>query len=71
MNSENFGKLRLILKRFRAEEDGQDLVEYALLLCFLGLVAVASLHSVGTSVTGLLSTFLSVTTAHGAWTSGS
>jgi len=38
------------LKAFAREEDGQDLVEYALLLAFIALAAIASLTAVRTSL---------------------
>lgn len=36
-----------LFKRFIRDEDGQDLVEYALLLVFLALMAVTSLPVLG------------------------
>jgi Flp pilus assembly pilin Flp len=39
-----------ILKAFWQEEEGQDLVEYSLLLAFIALAAVALLGSAGGSV---------------------
>ncbi len=38
------------LQAFWREEDGQDLVEYALLLAFIALAAVAVLTSVQTNI---------------------
>jgi Flp pilus assembly pilin Flp len=38
------------LKAFWQEEDGQDLVEYSLLLAFIALAAVALLSSAGGSI---------------------
>lgn len=38
------------------EEDGQDLVEYSLLLCFIGLAAVAILTTVKGSINTLWTT---------------
>jgi Flp pilus assembly pilin Flp len=35
------------------EEDGQDLVEYSLLLAFIALAAIALLSAAGTSVTSI------------------
>jgi Flp pilus assembly pilin Flp len=35
---------------FWHEEDGQDLVEYALILAFIGLAAIAMITSVGNQV---------------------
>jgi pilus assembly protein Flp/PilA len=37
----------------RDEEDGQDLVEYSLLLAFIALAAIALLSAAGTSVTSI------------------
>ena len=41
------------LKVFWQEEDGQDMVEYALLLAFIALAAVALLTSVKSNVSTL------------------
>lgn len=41
------------LKAFWVEEDGQDLVEYSLLMAFIALAAVAVLGNVGTTIKGL------------------
>jgi Flp pilus assembly pilin Flp len=48
------------LKVFWQEEDGQDLVEYSLLLAFIALAAVSILNGVGTKITSL---FTSVNSA--------
>ena len=45
-----------VLKAFWQEEDGQDLVEYSLLLAFIALAAVAVLGNVGTTIKGLWNT---------------
>lgn len=42
--------ITLALKTFWREEDGQDLVEYSLLLAFIALAAVALLTSVKTQI---------------------
>jgi pilus assembly protein Flp/PilA len=42
-----------LMKRLVREEDGQDLIEYALLAGFISLVAVAAIKSVGTGVNGV------------------
>jgi Flp pilus assembly pilin Flp len=42
---------RLTRKGDNARESGQALVEYALILMFVALVAVASLEAIGLSVT--------------------
>ena len=44
-----------LLLSLREEEDGQDLVEYSLLLAFITLAAVALLSAAGTSVTSIWS----------------
>jgi len=41
------------LKVFWQEEDGQDLVEYSLLLAFIALAAVSILNGVGTNIRNL------------------
>lgn len=45
--------MKSALKMFWQEEDGQDLVEYSLLLAFIALAAVSILNGVGTSLKGL------------------
>jgi Flp pilus assembly pilin Flp len=42
-----------VLKAFWCEEDGQDLVEYSLLLAFLALAAVTILTQTSTSLNSL------------------
>jgi Flp pilus assembly pilin Flp len=42
-----------ILKAFWQEEEGQDLVEYSLLLAFIALAAIALLSSAGGSVSNI------------------
>ena len=42
-----------ICKSFLQEEDGQDLIEYSLLLAFVALVAVATLPSIQGSLTAI------------------
>ncbi len=39
-----------VIKTFWQEEDGQDLVEYSLLLAFIALAAVALLQNAGSSI---------------------
>ncbi len=51
--------LHSFVNSFLKEEDGQDLVEYSLLLAFIGLGAVVVLGTVKTSIQGL---FTSVNT---------
>ena len=38
------------LNQFVREEDGQDMVEYALLLAFIGLAGAALLGGIGTNI---------------------
>lgn len=39
-----------LLKRFVREEEGQDLIEYALLIVFIALVVIVALGPLGTAV---------------------
>ena len=43
------------LKAFWQEEDGQDMVEYALLIAFVAIAAIALLGGVGNSVKSMWS----------------
>lgn len=45
-----------MIRSFLMEEDGQDLVEYSLLLAFIALAAVAVLSNVKTQINGLWTT---------------
>jgi pilus assembly protein Flp/PilA len=45
-----------MLKRLWQEEAGQDLVEYALLLTLIALVAVVSMKTIGNVVKNVFST---------------
>ena len=42
--------MKKLLARFVREDEGQDLIEYALLAAFIALVAVVMIISVGTGV---------------------
>ena len=44
-----------LMKKFMKGEEGQDLVEYALLLVFLALAAIAILPTLGSSVNKVFS----------------
>ena len=55
-----------MLNAFWKEEDGQDMVEYALLLAFVALAAVAVLGTVKTQISGLWTSVSSSLTAAGA-----
>lgn len=41
------------LKKFIREEDGQDLVEYALLLVLLALAAIVAINTLGAGINGV------------------
>jgi Flp pilus assembly pilin Flp len=43
------------LKALWEDEEGQDLTEYALLLVLISLIAIASLNTVGQSVSNVFS----------------
>ena len=45
--------INTMLQAFFKEEDGQDMVEYALLLAFVALAAVAILGTVKTSINSI------------------
>ncbi|MEW5979816.1 MAG: Flp family type IVb pilin [Acidobacteriota bacterium] len=49
-----------LLKRFLREEEGQDLVEYALLLVFIALIVIAALPNLGKTVCNVFSNATSV-----------
>lgn len=42
-----------LASRLRDEEDGQGMVEYALILVLVSVVAIAILTTIGTNVTGV------------------
>jgi Flp pilus assembly pilin Flp len=52
-----------LLKRFLKEEQGQDLVEYALLLVFLALAAITMLQALGQAVNNVFSQSASTLTS--------
>ena len=41
--------------RFVRDEEGQDLVEYAMLLAFIALIAIAGVRTLGTTVNNFFS----------------
>jgi pilus assembly protein Flp/PilA len=49
-----------LIKRFVTEEEGQDLVEYALLLVFIALIVIAALPNLGETVSNVFSNATSV-----------
>jgi pilus assembly protein Flp/PilA len=53
----NYGLLTMYLKlqNLASREDGQDLVEYALLCCMIALAAITGVNDVATAVTAVFS----------------
>jgi pilus assembly protein Flp/PilA len=49
-----FTKMYLWVTSMRDREEGQALVEYALILALVSIVAIAALEALGTNVTGRL-----------------
>jgi pilus assembly protein Flp/PilA len=49
-----FEMIMSFVYRIREREEGQALVEYALILALVSVVAVAALTAIGTNVTGVL-----------------
>lgn len=47
--------MRTWLKTFLTDEQGQDIVEYSLVLVLIGTVALIFLSGMGLSITGILS----------------
>jgi len=43
-------EMRAILKRLWAEENGQDLIEYALLVALVALAATAGMNALATAI---------------------
>jgi pilus assembly protein Flp/PilA len=52
-----------IMKKLISDEEGQDLVEYALLLVFLALAAIAVLPTLGKAVNNVFSQSASTLTS--------
>lgn len=42
--------LKQLLNNLIVEESGQDLIEYALVACLVGLAAVATMRTLGTTI---------------------
>jgi Flp pilus assembly pilin Flp len=51
-----FDFLQSAITAFRNREEGQALVEYALILSLVSVVAIAALGPLGTAVSGILNT---------------
>jgi pilus assembly protein Flp/PilA len=49
-----------LVERFVKDEEGQDLVEYALLLVFIALIVMAALPNLGKTVSNVFSNTTSV-----------
>jgi pilus assembly protein Flp/PilA len=47
--------MKALLRRFVREEEGQDLIEYALLAGFISLAVTAMVFAIGGSLNGLYS----------------
>jgi pilus assembly protein Flp/PilA len=48
--------MKNMIQRFIREEEGQDLIEYALLAALISIIAIAAITAIGTQVRGKLST---------------
>jgi Flp pilus assembly pilin Flp len=48
-----FVRLWVALESLRCSEEGQDLVEYALLICLIALGAISGVNKVATAVTSV------------------
>ncbi|AFL90103.1 Flp pilus assembly protein, pilin Flp [Terriglobus roseus DSM 18391] len=48
--------LTVNFKNLLSDESGQDLIEYALIASLVGLVAIATLRTLGTTIAGLFTT---------------
>lgn len=57
-----------IMNRFFREEEGQGLVEYALIIGLIAIVAIAALTSAGTSVGGMFNNISDKLNSNGAAT---
>ena len=58
--------MKNLIKRFIRNEEGQDLVEYAFLIVFIALLAIAGLSAVEVSVNALFTRIAGVITGAGA-----
>jgi pilus assembly protein Flp/PilA len=45
--------MKNLIQRFIREEDGQDIIEYALLAAFISIVAIAIIITVGTDINAI------------------
>ena len=58
--------IKQILLRFWKEEDGQDLVEYALIVAAVGLALITTVNQLSTAVVSLYSSITQGLTSIGA-----
>jgi Flp pilus assembly pilin Flp len=49
-------RLHADLRRMTTRQEGQALIEYALIISLIALVAIAALQTVGTNIKGVLNT---------------
>lgn len=54
--------MKNLIKRFIHEEEGQDMVEYALLAALISIVAIVAVRSIGTAASVSFSTTASAIT---------
>jgi Flp pilus assembly pilin Flp len=54
-------RVQSVIQRFFRDYDGQDLVEYGLLVGLIGIFCVAALSAVGNTVSGTLWRFIAET----------
>jgi pilus assembly protein Flp/PilA len=47
--------MKNLIQRFIREEDGQDIIEYALLAAFISIIAIAVIITVGTDINSVYS----------------
>ena len=47
--------MKNLILRFVREEEGQDIIEYALLAAFISIVAATVINNIGTDVLGIYS----------------
>jgi pilus assembly protein Flp/PilA len=48
--------MSMLQSAFRRDEDGQDLLEYALLIALIAIVAIAGVTAAGVKVNGIFTT---------------
>lgn len=42
--------MKALIARFVREEEGQDIIEYALLAAFISIIAIVAIQAIGTAV---------------------